>query len=67
MATTSRELWWIIRQRNSIRQRKRASFLCGSGERWQLAKHNIVGKLPTIAGWQPARPREPCFGETAFW
>src|SRR4029453_6254147 len=25
MATTSRELWWIIRQRNSIRQRKRAS------------------------------------------
>jgi hypothetical protein len=23
-----------------------------------LAKHNIVGKLPTIAGWQPALPRQ---------
>jgi len=35
----------------------------GSGERrqlacgvWQLAKHNIVGKLPTIAGKLPALP-----------
>jgi len=27
-----------------------------SGERRQLAKHNIVGKLPTTAGWQPALP-----------
>ena len=27
-----------------------------SGEGWPLAKHNIVGKLPTIAGWQPALP-----------
>jgi len=22
-----------------------------SEERWQLAKHNILDKLPTIAGW----------------
>ncbi len=29
-----------------------------------LAKHNIIGKLPTIAGWQPALPRQDCFGET---
>jgi hypothetical protein len=35
-----------------------------SGEGWQLAKHNIVGKLPTIAGWQPALPSQNCFGET---
>ena len=35
-----------------------------SGEGWQLAKHNIVGKLPTIAGWQPALPSQYCFGET---
>ena len=42
-----------------------------SGERrqlacsvWQLAKHNFVGRLPTIAGWQPALPRQDCFGET---
>jgi hypothetical protein len=62
MAKTSRELWWIIRQRNLIRERKRASFFWGSGERRQLAKHNIVGKLPTIAGWQPALPRERRFG-----
>jgi HPr kinase/phosphorylase len=29
MAKTSRELWWIIRQRNSIRERKRASLFLG--------------------------------------
>jgi hypothetical protein len=34
----------------------------GSRERWQLAKHNIVGKLPTTASWQPALPRERRFG-----
>ena len=30
-----------------------------------LAKHNIVGKLPTIAGWQPALPGSPRHTETA--
>jgi len=67
MAKTSRELWWTIRQRNSIRERKRASFFEESGEHRQLAKHNIVGKLPTIAGWRRALPRERRFGETPLW
>jgi len=57
IAKRSRELWWIIRQRNSIRQRKRTSFFWESGERGQLAKHNIVGKLPTIAGYAPPENR----------
>src|SRR6266536_6302854 len=30
-----------------------------------LAKDNIVGKLPTIAGWQPALPGSPRHTETA--
>jgi len=33
---------------------ERRQLACGV---WQLAKHNIVDKLPTIAGWQPALPR----------
>jgi len=44
-------------------RRKASGVLFGKGERrqlacgvWQLAKHNIVGKLPTIAGKLPALP-----------
>src|SRR5438132_693184 len=38
-ATTSRELRWIIRQRNSIRERKRASFF---GRDWGARVPSII-------------------------
>jgi hypothetical protein len=38
------------------------AFFGDLGSARQLAKHNIVGKLLTIAGWQPAVPRERRFG-----
>jgi hypothetical protein len=41
---------------------ERRRLACGV---WQPAKHNIVGKLLTIAGWQPALPGSARPAETA--
>ncbi len=49
----------------SVERRKRRSGSDLASGFGSLAKHNIVGKLPTIATWQPALPGSPRHTETA--
>ena len=51
---------WLWGQRAScplIFSAERRLLACGVR---QLAEHDLVGKLPTRAGWQPALPRVFC-------
>jgi hypothetical protein len=49
--------WVAHASRGNIFSGERRQLACGVR---QLAEHDLLGKLPTRAGWQPALPRVFC-------